>query len=298
MSNSFTITMTGKGEFIEVDINEELDFTRNKYEVCIQDIIYQPVSWDNIRVNANFMFVLEKKKISLLFIPPKQYNTTSELLYHINEQLIKTYGAKTDLFCYNDPITVSDRRTIFPQPYSIEDSLLFDTQKDYKRRFIKRKDQDKAILKESLTVTNPTIVRFGGGTNNLKIIFCKQIAVMLGIIPISSIGAIAAIVNGWRTEFIKISVLRNTIPSLWIYGDFVVTSMIGDRRDNILKILPITANDASVAISHVMSYGNDYVLVQRRRIKKFRLWFKEQPHYDNLNINENVVIVLLFRLKQ
>src|SRR5271156_5807111 len=249
MSDTFTITMIGKGEYIEVDINDELDFTKKKYEVCIQDILYQPVSWSNIRVNANFMLVIHEEQTTVLYIPPENYYTLSALLYRINEQLIKTFGATADLFCYNDPVTESDRKTVFPQPLSIT--------------------------------------------------FCKQIAVILGILPLASIGRIPLIVRGWRSDISKIGMTRNTIPSLWVYGDFVVTSMIGDRRDNILKVLPITANDASVAISHVMSYGNDYVLVQRRKIKIFKLWFKEEPHDDyNLNINEDVVIVLLFRLKQ
>jgi len=300
MSDTFTITMIGKGEYIEVDINDELDFTKKKYEVCIQDILYQPVSWSNIRVNANFMLVIHNAQTTVLYIPPENYYTLSALLYRINEQLIKTFGATADLFCYNDPVTVSDRKTVFPQPYSVTDDTLFNTQKDYKRRFLKKDDYDKAILKEAMGMEmKPSIVRFGGGTVHLSITFCKQIAVILGILPLASIGGIPLIVPGWRSDISKIGMTRNTIPSLWVYGDFVVTSMIGDRRDNILKVLPITANDASVAISHVMSYGNDYVLVQRRKIKIFKLWFKEEPHHDyNLNINEDVVIVLLFRLKQ
>ena len=81
---------------------------------------------------------------------------------------------------------------------------------------------------------------------------------------------------------------------LWIYGNFIVTTMIGSFRDHILK--QVLIQDDTTAILHSVFHMQDFVPVQRRKIQSFEIWIQEGPASTSvLPIDEEIILVLYFR---
>ena len=74
MTNEFTITLVGRGGRFNTLINEELDFATQPYEVCLQEMVFTPGSWGNVRSKANWFIGYDQntKKSKTLFLPPRQ----------------------------------------------------------------------------------------------------------------------------------------------------------------------------------------------------------------------------------
>jgi hypothetical protein len=55
--NEFTISIASKinDNQISVNICSEIDFETVPYEVTLQDIMYTPGAWDNVREGANIV---------------------------------------------------------------------------------------------------------------------------------------------------------------------------------------------------------------------------------------------------
>ena len=86
MGDGFTVTLMGKGGIFNTLLNEELDFATQPYEVCLQEMIFSPGSWGNVRPKVNWFIVYNRtiQTSKTLFLPPKQYQSITNILYELN----------------------------------------------------------------------------------------------------------------------------------------------------------------------------------------------------------------------
>ena len=295
MDKDFTITLIGKGGRFNMLIHEELDFVTQPYEVCLQEMVFTPGSWGNVRSKANWFIVYDKKakKSKTLFLPPRQYHSVSDILYELNSTLAADYSYFCDMFYYLDRYNPKSE-IVFPQPTGKSDTL-FLTQTTYPRRFRRKHWDDKTPIKETPGMTNrPEIIQYGGGKDMmLAIQFCQELAILLGVVETLN-QVVPAIIPGWSVKFKHVNILKNNLTMMWIYANFVATTMIGSTRGQILKLVPIV--DDTKSILHSVFHMYDFVPVQRRRIQSFEIWFQEGPGSPSvLPIDEEIVVVLYFR---
>ena len=171
----------------------------------------------------------------------------------------------------------------------------FWTQTLYKRRFRLRAQEDKAPIMETPGMANkPETITFGGGKDTKLVIqFCQELAILLGVVASLNL-PIPAIIPGWSIKISDVNLLRNNLMMLWIYGNFVATTMIGNTRAPLLKLVPIV--DDSKSILHSVFHMHDFVPVQRRRIQSFEVWFQEGPGSTSpLQIDGEIIMVLYFQ---
>ena len=57
---------------------------------------------------------------------------------------------------------------------------------------------------------------------------------------------VPAITPGWTVNVKDVNLLKNNLIMLWIFGDFVVTTMIETIRDRVLKLVPIVDDTKSI----------------------------------------------------
>jgi len=319
MDNSFTVTLSGKSGRFSTLIEDGIDFASHPCEVCVQDVVFEPGAWCNIRKHGNWFVVHRKRKTfpppkgyikwvddsTMLFLEEKSYEL-SELLYTINKMVMEHYHNYVDLFYYANRFD-PNVESVFPQPASVKDRKLFETQIKQTRRFRMPDHASKAPVIETPGMEKPLILSYGGGTDQIiekrgsddslvKILFCPEISILLGIIPDLNVPP-PMIMRGWSVQLNEVNVHKNNLKMLWIYGDFCVTTMIGPTRDQLLRIVPVLMDPPAVQFSSY--YGQDYVAVQRRRMTNLEVWIKETPEIsDVLPLNGEIVIVLLFRPKQ
>ena len=182
---------------------------------------------------------------------------------------------------------------VFPQPIGKSDGF-FLQQLMYPRRFIRRDQDDRPPIMETPGMTNkPEIILYGGGKDTkLTIQFCQELAILLGVVE-SLNQPVPAIIPGWSVKIKHVNILKNNLMMLWIYGNFVATTMIGTSRGQLLKHVPIL--DDTKSILHSVFHLHDFVPVQRCRIQSFEIWFQEGPgSLSVLPIDEEIVVVLYF----
>src|SRR3981189_2001882 len=154
MDKDFTITLIGKGGRFNMLIHEELDFVTQPYEVCLQEMVFTPGSWGNVRSKANWFIVYDKKakKSKTLYLPPRQYHSVSDILYGLNSVLAVEYYSTCDMFYYYNRLDPKSE-IVFQQPDGKSD-LFFATQVLYPRRFRLRDVEDQAPIMEKPGMTN------------------------------------------------------------------------------------------------------------------------------------------------
>src|SRR3981189_2742601 len=124
-------------------------------------------------------------------------------------------------------------------------------------------------------IDKPEIIHYGGGKDTrMTIQFCQELAILLGVVE-SLNQQVPAILPGWSVKTMHVNILRNNLMMLWIYGNFVVTTMIGTTRGQLLKLVPIV--DDTKSTLHSVFHMYDFVPVQRRRIQSFEIWLQEGP---------------------
>ena len=295
MLDDFTVTLIVKDGKSSTLISQELDFTVEPYEVCMQDMIFVPGSWQNIREGKNFFSVYDivsKQPSVILDIPVKHYTTKSEFLRAINVSLIGKFTVQCDMFYYHDK-----DKTIFPNG-EIEPGFIpaFNPQwEKTEADTFPLKSASKPVVGEKVDDKIPDRVYFGGGLKTmLAIRFCKEMAILLGIVNLQSPN-VPTILNGWNIPVKDIDLTKNNLPALWVYGDFVGTTMIGPCRDSILKIVPIQSD--SLSIVHSVFHMQDFIAVRNRKIQNLTIWFQETPSSRrHFKIFYDVIITLYFRV--
>src|SRR3981189_776495 len=93
---------------------------------------------------------------------------------------------------------------------------------------------------ETPSMTNkPEIIQYGGGKDTkLTIQFSQELAILLVVVE-SLNQPVPAIIPGWSVKIRHVNIVKNNLMMLWIYGNFVATTMIGTTRGQILKLVPI-----------------------------------------------------------
>ena len=150
--------------------------------------------------------------------------------------MANAYGHFCDMFYYHD-YADKESSIVFPQLADEPDNFFW-TQTHYKNRFGK----GKAPIMETVEMSNKSdVIEFGRGKNTLLLLlFCRELALILGITE--SISApVSGIFNGWSRKISTVAtdLLKNNLTMMWVYGNFIVTTMIGSIRDQILKQVPI-----------------------------------------------------------
>ena len=298
MRKEFTVTLIGKGGRFSTLINEELDFATHPYEVCLQEMVFTPGSWGNVRKQANWLIVYDKqaKTSDTLYLPPRQYHSLSDMLYGLNKTLAARYSYFCDMFYYFNRLDPKSE-IVFPQPSekSDESANLFWTQTKYAKRFrLRHQDEQAPIMEEPGMTNKPEIIQYGGGKNMVLLIqFCQELAIMLGIVTSLNM-PVPAITPGWTVNVKDVNLLKNNLMMLWIFGDFVVTTMIETIRDRVLKLVPIV--DDTKSILHSVFHMQDFVAVQ-----VLKIWLGEFVMLslfcplNVLPIDEEIILVLYFR---
>src|SRR3981189_1849145 len=144
MDKDFIITLISKSGRRSTLINEELDFATHPYEVYLQEMVFTPGSWGNVRTHANWFIAYDKqaKKSKTLYLPPRQYQSVSNILYGLNSALAIEYYSTCDMFYYFNRLDPKSE-IVFPQPEGTSD-LFLASQVAYPRRFRLRHMDDKA----------------------------------------------------------------------------------------------------------------------------------------------------------
>ena len=141
----------------------------------------------------------------------------------------------------------------------------------------------------------PETITFGLGSEyfDLHIAFCKELAILLGIVETLR-SSVPAILPGWAVKTKHVNLLGNNLPIMWVYENFIETTIIGSAGDQILKIVPIVNDTKSIA--HSVFHIQDFVAVQKRRIQSFEIWIKVGPgNSDVLPIDDEIILVLYFQ---
>ena len=142
-----------------------------------------------------------------LYLPPRQYHSISDLLYGLNRVLSDNVNPWCDMFFYYDG-KKKDSEIVFPQRVNESDNL-FDIQSHYKKRFRQKGDSDKAPIMETPDMKNkPETITFGGGSEyfDLHIVFCKELAILLGIVETLR-SSVPAILPGWSVKTKHVNLL-------------------------------------------------------------------------------------------
>src|SRR3981189_1694781 len=102
MRKEFTVTLVGTGGRFSTLTNEELDFATHPYEVCLHEMVFAAGSWGNVRKQANWFIVYDKKakKSDTLYLPPRQYHSVSAILFGLNKTFAARYSYFCDMFYY------------------------------------------------------------------------------------------------------------------------------------------------------------------------------------------------------
>jgi hypothetical protein len=318
--NDFTITLIGKSGRFSTHIYQEIDFITTPYEVCLQDLVFTPGSWGNVRVQTNYFIAHDQKSKTTKFleIPIRNYNSVSDILAEINMAIKNGFGTGCDLFLYYDK-SDSNSKIVLPVPWGNYNKSDPVPQVNYKKdpkivipiqnvkyatlqlllhgelAFKKRFNKDQTVEVESINTLNiPNVVQFGGGLNTeLMLTFCKELAIILGIVASQNFPS-PTIMPGWSKKVKDMDMAKNNLRMLWIYGDFVGTTMLGEVRAPLIKYVPIL--DSSKSVTHSAFNLDNFVPVQKRRIQSFGITIQEGPNSSQpLQIDEQVILTLYFR---
>ena len=282
----FTVTLIGKGGCFTTEIKDELDFSTHPHEVCLMEMVFAPGSWCNVRSKSNWFLVYNQKdkKSNILEIPPRQYETVSDILYELNVALSNAFTHECDMFYYHD-----NTKTVFPHPENQNLTLWNKINKLPRVTTI-------PLTLESFKTRDatPTTVKFGSGiSTDLIVTFCCELAIILGVVESMSL-PVPGILPGWSVKVKQIELTKNNLAMLWVFGDFITTTMAGSARIPVLKMVPIV--DDTKAITHSVFNMQDFVMVQRRRIKQFEIKIQEGPtSSDALSLTQEVILVLYFK---
>ena len=127
------------------------------------------------------------------------------------------------------------------------------------------------------------------------IVFCKEIACLLGLVPNMST-PIPTTKAGDKIDISKIDLFRNTLKMLWVFADFIEPTMVGPHLSNILRIVPIQAEFGK--LEHHMFALQYYIPVKRLHLQQFRIEIREIMNGPTLKIRGKVMISLHFRIKE
>src|SRR5277367_1589598 len=94
--DDFTVTFTGSKGCSNIHINHALDFETHAYEVCMQEIIIQPNSWNNVPKAGGTYFAVyydlntgrEYRAYAKFVIEKMIFTSTAELDEAVNTAIL------------------------------------------------------------------------------------------------------------------------------------------------------------------------------------------------------------------
>ena len=125
----------------------------------------------------------------------------------------------------------------------------------------------------------------------VQIQFCKELAFLLGTIDALTM-PLPWLQNSWHTLKENIDPKRNNLSMLWLFGDFVGNTIIGNLQLPMLRFVPIKVG--SGIMEHAIFSTQHYVRVKRCKVQNLRITFKESLLGDTLNVSEPVALTLHF----
>ena len=129
----------------------------------------------------------------------------------------------------------------------------------------------------------------------VKIQFCKELAFLLGAIDALTM-PLPWLKHSWNTPKENIDPKRNNLSMLWLFGDFVGNTIIGDLQLPMLRFVPIKVG--SGIMEHAIFSTQHYVRVKRGKVQNLRITFIESLLGSTLNVSEPVALTLHFRIRE
>ena len=129
----------------------------------------------------------------------------------------------------------------------------------------------------------------------VQIQFCKELAFLLGAIDALTM-PLRWLKNSWNTPKENIDPKRNNLSMLWLFGDFVGNTIIGNLQLPMLRFVPIKVG--SGIMEHAIFSTQHYVRVKRCKIQNLRITFKETLLGDTLHVSEPAALTLHFRSRE
>ena len=128
--------------------------------------------------------------------------------------------------------------------------------------------------------------------NYKKLEFCRELAYMMGIIDILSL-PVPNLKNDWDTKRDMIDPLRNNLTFIWVMGDFVMPTIVGDRLEPLLRFIPVHAG--SGIMEHSIFSTQQYLNVPRRHISSLSMYMQDMLGAKKLDIRDPIALTLHFR---
>jgi hypothetical protein len=135
--------------------------------------------------------------------------------------------------------------------------------------------------------------------SNTEVQFCPELAYILGISK-KLFSPNPWLIHGWKVGLdaagpeYDADVARNTLVRMWIFADFVSSTIIGPNKAPLLRFVPIQASTS--ALIHTTFTLNDYQPCVRKRFTELRLWIREYCNSPvNLEIYSPIIFCLHFR---
>src|SRR5277367_2791130 len=129
----------------------------------------------------------------------------------------------------------------------------------------------------------------------VQIQFFKELAFLMGAIDALTM-PLPWLKNSWNTPKENIDPKRNNLSMLWLFGDFVGNTIIGNLQLPMLRFVPIKVG--SGIMEHAIFSTQHYVRVKRGKVQNLRITFKESLLGSTLNVSEPVALTLHFRSRE
>ena len=130
---------------------------------------------------------------------------------------------------------------------------------------------------------------------NGQIQFCKELAYLMSATTMLTMQVPWA-THGWGVVKESIDPKRNNLVLLWLFGNFVRNTIIGNLQLPMIRFVPIKVG--SGIMEHAIFSTQHYVKVKRKIFSKIEISFKETLNGGALNIHEPIAITLHFRRVQ
>ena len=305
MLSDFSYTLISKrgegGDFTSI-CNEIMDFQTHRYEVCLQDMLFLPGTWKNVREGGNTFLIMpanvyydknnlrwEQEEPGVIResfkhpskhyqieckIPPGFYSNPHELIKNVNDAIKVIENDDANVLKLNgqfkyDPTKVTHMGGTF---------------ENEKRQVYKVT----GILQWSATDTDKLA----------RIQLCKELAYLLGITPTLT-SYLPALKHGWKGDLADVDLSRNNLTMIWIFADFIGTTMVANKRLPLLRLVPIQAG--SGLFEHSIFTMQHYVPVRAAKIQNFRIFIRDRItdcNTMNLEMEDRLIVTLHFRLRE
>ena len=311
MLSDFSYTLISNrgegGDFTSI-CNEILDFQTHRYEVCLQDMLFLPGAWKTIREEANTIKIMPaniyydsngkvkwdvdgvKDGLRDSFqhpihhyelectIPPGFYSSPRQFVKAINkaiDDLVKSspYNQlKLNGWFHYDSTEVA-RYTPEGMPFEKEIRQL-----------------NKIRGKLTWIATDPDKIT--------RVKLCKEMSYLLGIIPTLT-SYVPSLKHHWEGNLEDVDISRNNLTMLWVFADFIGTTMVANMRLPLLRLVPIQVG--SGLFEHSIFTMQHYVPVRSAMIQQFRIYIRDRItkcNTESLEMEDRLVLTLHFRLRE